>query len=126
MFPAFRFSFAVLLFLIAYKKGYRKLFWAALGFIFGPVALIGIFLYRENANYTKSILNGITGFLVSALMIFLGWFAGGWYLTPQKFETAVGGADNYWYLILPLLSLSIGFIVFSVTMATTSKNETSA
>ena len=125
MFAGFRISFAVLLFLIAYKKGYSKLFWAAMGFILGPVALVGIFLYRENANYTKSILNGVSGFLASALLLFLGWFVGGWYLTTEKFENAVGGADNYWYLILPLISLSIGSIAFFITMAKTSVQESS-
>ena len=44
MFFGFRALFAILLFLVAYKKGYGKIFWAAMGFILGPIALIGIFV----------------------------------------------------------------------------------
>jgi len=120
MFAGFRTIFAVLLFLIAYKKGYGKLFWAAMGFILGPVALIGILIYRKNANYTQALLNGVTGILVGALLVFLGWYATGWWLPPQALEKAVGGADTFWYLLLPSVSLAIGLIVFCVTMVITS------
>ncbi len=120
MFAGFRVIFAILLFLIAYKKGYGKLFWAAMGFILGPVALIGILLYRKNANYTQALLNGVTGILIGALLVFLGWYAAGWWLPPQTLEKAVGGANTFWYLLLPSLSLAIGLIVFCVTMVITS------
>ncbi|MFH2132049.1 MAG: hypothetical protein ABIK68_16860 [bacterium] len=120
MFAGFRLLFAVLLFLIAYKKGYGKFFWTAMGFILGPVALLGILVYRKNANYTRAILNGVSGILAGGLLVFLGWLAAGWWLPPQTLENSVGGADTFWYLVFPLVSVSIGFIVFCVTMAKTS------
>ncbi|MBT6503898.1 MAG: hypothetical protein HOK67_28795 [Deltaproteobacteria bacterium] len=126
MFAGFRVIFAILLFLIAYKKGYGKFFWAAMGFILGPLALIGILVYRKNANFTQSILNGVSGILGGAFAVFLCWYAAGLWLPPQTLEKAVGGADTFWYLILPSVSLSIGFIVFCITMAVTSAKETSA
>ncbi|NQU65097.1 MAG: hypothetical protein HQ517_12570 [SAR324 cluster bacterium] len=120
MFAGFRVIFAILLFLIAYKKGYSKFFWTAMGLILGPVALIGILVYRKNANITKALLNGVSGILIGGLMVFLIWYIAGWGLPPQTLENALGGVDRFWYLLFPVLSFSIGFIVFCITMVTTS------
>lgn len=123
MFAGFRVIFAILLFLIAYKKGYGKIFWAAMGFILGPLALIGILVYRKNANITKAILNGVSGILAGGLVVFLVWYAAVWGLPPQTLENTVGGADRFWYLIFPMLSLSIGFIVFCITIVSTAARK---
>jgi len=120
MFAVYRLIFAVLLFLIAYKKGYGKFFWAAMGFILGPIALVGILVYRKNANYTKAILNGVSGILAGAFGVLLLWYAAGWYLPTQALEKAIGGTDVFWYRVLPTVSVSVGFIVFCATMAKTS------
>jgi hypothetical protein len=124
MFAVYRLIFAVLLFLIAYKKGYGKFFWAAMGFILGPIALVGILVYRKNANYTKAILNGVSGILAGAFGVLVLWYAVDWYLPHQALEKAIGGVDVFWYRILPSVSVSIGFIVFCATMAKTAAIHT--
>ena len=123
MFAVYRLIFAVLLFLIAYKKGYGKFFWAAMGFILGPIALIGILVYRKNANYTRAILNGVSGILAGAFVVVAGWYLCSWYFPPQALENAIGGMEVFWYRIVPMASASIGFIVFCATMARTASTD---
>lgn len=123
MFAFYRLIFAILLLFIAYKKGYGKLFWAAMGFILGPIALIGILVYRKNANYSKALLNAVSGILVSAFLIVAAWSITSRFLPPQTLENAVGGREVFWYRIMPMASASIGFIIFCSTMARTSVRE---
>lgn len=123
MFAFYRLIFAVLLFLIAYKKGYGKLFWAGMGFILGPIALVGILLYRKNANYTRALLNGVSGILAGGFVVIAAWYIVGSYVSMEALEQAIGGVDVFWYRVVPMASASIGFIVFCATMAYTAANE---
>ncbi|KFI18119.1 hypothetical protein IB75_15595 [Nitrosococcus oceani C-27] len=43
----FYFSFAIILYFVARKKGREPVFWAGLGFFFGPLALFILFFSKE-------------------------------------------------------------------------------
>ena len=119
MFAGFfiRLIFGILLFLIAAKKGYGKFFWGALGIILGPFALIGIFLYRKNVDYTKASLSGITGAVIGAAFALIGWF-----LVVQFPPAHLSGGNpiesaTFWNILLPTISVLMGLIFFAVSLS---------
>ena len=118
MFAGFfiRFFFSVLLFLIASKKGYHKLTWAGIGFVLGPIALIIIFVYRQNANYSRAFLSGLTGVLIGAALMLVGWFLYPLFSPIKQAEMVATYADVFWVLILPTMSVLMGAVFFTVSL----------
>lgn len=118
MFAGFfiRFFFAVLLFLIASKKGYHKLVWSGIGFVLGPIALIIIFIYRKNANYSQAFLSGLTGILIGAALMLAGWFLYPLFSSIKQADMVRQYADIFWVLILPVTSILMGALFFSVSL----------
>lgn len=124
MFAGFfiRLMFGVLLFLIAIKKGYGKFFWGAMGIILGPIALIAIFLYRENVNYNKAFISGLTGALIGAGVSLSGWFLLTWFPTDALTAAQSIERTTFWNLLLPGISLGLGLVFFCVTLIRTSSH----
>ncbi len=125
MFASFflRLFFAILLFLIASKKGYQKLIWAGVGFVLGPIALLVIILYRKNANYSRAFVSGITGVLIGAVLVLLGWFLYPVFSSTGQAQMVNQYADIFWVLILPSISLALGVIFFSISLVRNRGDE---
>ncbi len=125
MFAGFfiRLMFGVLLFLIAAKKGYGKLFWGAAGILLGPFALIGIFLYRENVSYKKALLSGVTGAVIGATLALAGWFIIIHFPPEQYATTNPIKSETFWNVLLPTISLTPGFLFFCITLAIESRKN---
>jgi len=121
----FRLIFGILLFLIAAKKGYGKFFWGAAGILLGPFALIGIFLYRKNVNYTKAFLAGVTGVIIGASLALGGWFIIV-HFPPEHFAQGNPiNSETFWNVLFPVISLIPGLLAFGVTLAIESKHNPS-
>ncbi len=127
MFAGFfiRVIFGILLFLIAAKKGYGKLFWAAMGIILGPIALVGIFLYRKNVNYTKALLSGVTGLVIGAGLAMGGWFLIVQFPPEQVVQANPIKSETFWNILLPVCSLIFGLLFFCVTLILGPKSNSS-
>lgn len=118
MFAGFfiRIIFGILLFLIAAKKGYGKFFWGAMGILLGPIALLGIFLYRKNVNYTKAILSGVTGIVIGASLAIGGWFFIVQFSPEQLSHVNPIESNTFWNVLLPVISLGMGLLFFCLTL----------
>lgn len=127
MFAGFfiRLMFGLLLFLIAAKKGYGKFFWGAIGIILGPIALVAIFLYRPNVDYSKAFLSGLTGALVGAGLSLCGWFLISWLPADELVTAQSIERSTFWNLLLPGISLGLGMIFFCVSLFRTSHQNPS-
>lgn len=125
MFGSFfiRLLFGLLLFLIASKKGYKKLLWATLGVLLGPIALVAIFIYRKNADYSKALFNGVTGTLLGVVLAIGVWYFYG-YLNPERFDQiSEKNVYGFWYVVLPAISVFLGLIFFTVSMIRSANNQ---
>jgi len=125
MFASFfiRIIFGILLFLIAAKKGYGKLFWGAMGILLGPIALLGIFLYRKNINYTKALLSGVTGIVIGASLAIGGWFLILQFPPEQLSHINPIESSTFWNMVLPVISLLMGLLFFGLTLLIAPKHK---